>query len=135
MASADQDLKNVLILDENYAATAADLAADFPDLRLQAGMSGELPAEDVTGLIAQFAPVDDGLLAMLPNLRAVLKLGRSYYNIDIAAVRERGLSFGCVPRKGPNCVAELAMTLILALSKDLIVSNEAVSLGAYRYRG
>ena len=27
------------------------------------------------------------------------------------------------------------MTLILALSKDLIISNEAVSLGAYRYRG
>ena len=40
-----------------------------------------------------------------------------------------------MPRKGPNCVAELALTLILALSKDLVVGNEAVSLGAYRYRG
>ena len=69
------------------------------------------------------------------TLQAVLKLGRSYFNIDVDAVRKRGLRFGCAPRKGPNCVAELAMTLILALSKDLVVSNEAVALGAYRYRG
>ena len=40
-----------------------------------------------------------------------------------------------MPRKGPNCVAELALTLVLALSKDLVISNESVTLGAYRYRG
>jgi lactate dehydrogenase-like 2-hydroxyacid dehydrogenase len=41
----------------------------------------------------------------------------------------------CAPRKGPNCVAELAMTLILALSKDLLISHHSVAEGAYRLRG
>ena len=129
----------VLMADEGYEAAAADLAEQYPDLNLvcadDSSDAGSLASGDVAGLIAGTAPVDEALLGRLPNLRAVLKLGRSYHNIDMDAVRGRALEFACVPRKGPNCVAELALTLILALSKDLVINNEAVSLGAYRYRG
>ncbi len=131
--------KTILLADAGYDAAAAALAADYPELNIIALDAGDdvkaLASGDVIGLIADTATVDAALLEALPNLQAVLKLGRSYFNIDVEAVRQRGLSFGCVPRKGPNCVAELAMTLILSLSKDIIVSNEAVALGAYRYRG
>ena len=131
--------QTVLVADAGYESAAAELAAQFPDLNVLcpdgAGDAMSLAADGVVGLIAQTAMVDEALLTALPNLRAVLKLGRSYFNIDVGAVHARDLSFGCVPRKGPNCVAELAMTLILALSKDLIISNESVTLGAYRYRG
>ena len=129
----------VLLADAGYEAAAADLAAEYPDLDVLcpdgAGDALSLASGDIAGLIAQTATVDETLLAKLGNLNAVLKLGRSYFNIDVDAVRGRGLQFGCVPRKGPNCVAELTLTLILALSKDLIISNESVSLAAYRYRG
>lgn len=129
----------ILMADAGYETAAADLAAECPDLKLlcadESAGALALASSDVAGLIAGTASVDEQLLNALPNLRAVLKLGRSYYNIDMGAVRGRGLEFACVPRKGPNCVAELALTLILALSKDLIINNEAVSLGAYRYRG
>lgn len=139
MANENDMKQTVLIADAGYEAAAADLAAQFPDLDMlcvdEADNANALATGDVSGLIAQTATVDAGLLAAMPGLRAVLKLGRSYFNIDVDAVKARGLRFGCVPRKGPNCVAELAMTLILALSKDLVISNEAVSLGAYRYRG
>ena len=131
--------QTVLMADAGYESAAADLAEEFADLKIVcADESADLAAlasGDVLGLIAGTATVDDALLAALPNLRAVLKLGRSYFNIDVDAVRARGLTFECVPRKGPNCVAELAMTLILALSKDLVISNESVTLGVYRYRG
>ena len=131
--------KTILIADEGYEAAAADLAADYPDLTVlcadDSSDARSLASGDIAGLIAGTAAVDETLLSGLPNLSAVLKLGRSYHNIDMDAVRGRGLEFGCVPRKGPNCVAELALTLILALSKDLVINNEAVSLGAYRYRG
>ena len=131
--------KTILLADAGYDAAAAALAADYPDLNIIALDAGDdvkaLASSAVMGLIADTATVEVALLEALPNLQAVLKLGRSYFNIDVEAVRQRGLSFGCVPRKGPNCVAELAMTLILSLSKDIIVSNEAVALGAYRYRG
>ncbi len=131
--------KTILLADAGYDAAAAALAADYPELNIIAPDAGDdakaLASSAVIGLIADTATVDAALLEVLPNLQVVLKLGRSYFNIDVEAVRQRGLSFGCVPRKGPNCVAELAMTLILSLSKDIIVSNEAVALGAYRYRG
>jgi len=129
----------VLVADGGYEAAITDLAGDFPNLDLL-GASDDADAaalanDKIVGLIADTAPIDKNLLGKMSNLRAVLKLGRSYFNIDVDALRERGTHFGCVPRKGPNCVAELALTLIMALSKDLIAGNEAVSLGAYRYRG
>ncbi len=129
----------ILICDPGYDQAAADLAADYPKLKLLCASdsvdAAALASDAVAGLIAQTASVDAALLEALPNLKVALKLGRSYFNIDAAALRARGIDFGCVPRKGPNCVAELALTLILALSKDLVVGNEAVSLGAFRYRG
>ena len=133
-------MKNtVLIADEGYDAAAADLAQTYPDLHVlcpdDSSDALSLASGNVVGLIAGTAAVDEALLDALPNLRAVLKLGRSYTNIDVDALRGRGLTFACVPRKGPNCVAELALTLVLALSKDLVISNESVTLGAYRYRG
>ena len=138
MANAGETYK-VLVADAGYEAAIADLTSQFPNLHIfSAGGEAEATALDrgeIAGIIADTAPIDADLLDKLPNLRALLKLGRSYFNIDAAAARERGIHFGCVPRKGPNCVAELALTLIMALSKDLIAGSEAVSLGAYRYRG
>ncbi len=129
----------ILIADSEYADSAAELAAEFAGLDLLCPHDGqraaELAANDIDGLIAQTAPVDEALLGKLGRLRAVVKLGRSYHNIDTAAVRRRRLTFACAPRKGPNCVAELALTLIMALSKDLIRSHESVAVAAYSYRG
>ena len=139
MSNANSTQSKILIADSGYDAAIADLSSEFPGLDLL-GAGDEtdaaaLASDEIVGVIAGTAAVDDALLAKMGNLRAVLKLGRSYFNIDVDAVRQRGLTFACVPRKGPNCVAELAMTLIMALSKDLIVGHEAVTLGAYRYRG
>ena len=129
----------ILIADSEYADSAAELAAEFAGLDLlcphDKQAAAELAASDIDGLIAQTAPVDEELLGELDSLRAVVKLGRSYDNIDAAAVRRRRLTFACVPRKGPNCVAELALTLIMSLSKDLIRSHESVAVAAYSYRG
>lgn len=130
MANTDGERQTVLILDDGYEDAVASLASDFPALQLVTQPTGE-----IHGLIAQAAQVDADLLDALPNLRTALKLGRSYFNFDMPALRRRGINFATVPRKGPNCVAELALTLIMALSKDLVNGHEAVALGAYRYRG
>lgn len=129
----------ILITEAQYAPHVAEVAAQFPDLTLlcvdENSDARALADPEVVGLITQAAPVNDELLDALPGLRVVLKNGRNYQNVDAAAVRARGMTLGCVPRKGPNCVAELAMTMILALSKDLLISHTAVADGAYRLRG
>ena len=129
----------ILIADSSYASTVAEIASDYPQLNLICANddqdANQLASNDIHALIAQTASVDDDLLGKMDNLSAVLKVGRSYHNVDVDAVRQRNLTLACVPRKGPNCVAELAITFILSLSKDLIISNESVTTGAYRYRG
>lgn len=135
----NQQRVKVLITDSRYAAFVAEVGARFPEVELLCPAEGQdaiaLAAPDISGLITQSATVDQALLDALPGLRVVLKNGRSYHNVDVDAARARGLTLACVPRKGPNCVAELAMTLILALSKDLVISHESVADGAYRLRG
>ncbi|MCB0046540.1 MAG: hypothetical protein KDD92_14040 [Caldilineaceae bacterium] len=129
----------VLITEPKYADHVATVASDFPDLELicatEDAIAGVSTVDDVQGLLVLAGKVDSRLLDALPGLRAVVKNGRNYQNVDVEAVRARGLTLACVPRKGPNCVAELAMTLVLALSKDLAVSHAGVIDGAYRYRG
>ncbi len=129
----------ILIADTGYAPTVEMLKPDFPQLNLlcpnDTQQVEELASGEIDGVITDTAPVDDALLGHLENLNTVVKLGRNYFNVDVDAVRRRNITFACVPRKGPNCVAELALTLILALSKDLVISNESVASGGYRYRG
>jgi phosphoglycerate dehydrogenase-like enzyme len=123
----------VLVLDDEFRSALPEVAARYPGLDLH--VAGDADDAAVAGVITQLAPLDADLVGRFGGLRAVLKLGRSHHNIDVDAVRARGVAFGSVPRKGPNCVAELAVTFVLALSKDLLVSHESVSEGAYRYRG
>lgn len=130
--------ERVLILDDEYNDTIPEVAPEVPNVELIAStaLTGDVGSlADVRAVVTQFAPVDDALLGSLPGLRAVLKMGRNHENVDTAAVRRRGLSFAVTPRKGPNCVAELALTFILALSKDLMISHRSVAEGAYRLRG
>ncbi len=137
--SQTQERWRVLITDAEFAGTVPEVARRFETLELvcadEARDAHALASPGIVGLVTQSAPVDRPLLDALPDLRVVLKMGRSYFNVDVDAVRGRGLAFGSVPRKGPNCVAELAMTLILALSKDLLISHQSVASGAYRLRG
>ncbi len=137
--SEGKDRLHILIADAEYASSIPEVAPRFENLELvcadETHSARSLASPDFDGLVSQFESVDRTLLDALSNLRVVLKMGRSYYNVDVGAVRERGLVLGSVPRKGPNCVAELAMTLILALSKDLLISHKSVAEGAYRLRG
>ncbi len=129
----------VLVADQEFAAALPDLAARHLNLQL-VGVdethdlcSLAVGAFDV--LVTQSAKVDASLLNTLQGLQLVLKLGRNYSNVDVEAVRARNVRFVATPRKGPNCVAELALTFVLALSKDLLIAHESVETGAYRLRG
>jgi phosphoglycerate dehydrogenase-like enzyme len=129
---------DVLVADEALADAVASVAPSFPDLRLRAVTARETPAQvigEAHALVTQGAPVDREVLARAEGLRLVVKLGRVYDHVDLEAVRTRGVFFGLAPRKGPNCVAEHALTLILALARDLVMAHRAVAEGAYRWRG
>jgi phosphoglycerate dehydrogenase-like enzyme len=139
MSTNDGKGYRVLITDSDYGDTVSEIAADFPALELvcpeDSGEFKDVASDDFDAVVVDKETVDADLLEDLGGVNLVLKMGRSYYNVDARAVRQRGITFASVPRKGPNCVAELAMTGILALSKDLLISHESVTSGAYRFRG
>ena len=139
MTAADNERWRVLVADSEYAETASQLAADYENLEVVCAVEDQSVQDLADGsfdaLIVQSVRVDEALLDRLSSLKSILKVGRNYENVDVAAVRRRGLTFACAPRKGPNCVAELALTLAMALSKDLLVSHDSVASGAYRLRG
>lgn len=124
----------VLVLDEEFASALGAVDAGL-QLVSAAALTTDHAAAQVSGLICQTANVDAAWLTRLPNLRVVVKMGQSYHNVDVAALRAAGVRLLLAPRKGPNCVAELALTFILALSKDLMIAHRSVVDGAYRLRG
>lgn len=129
----------VLIADSEFESSLSEVAGRFDMLELVCPSDTQtlraFADSSFDGLVTKFEPIDHALLDAITGLRVVLKMGRNYFNVDAAAVRKRGLIFASAPRKGPNCVAELALTFILALSKDLLASHESVAEGAYRMRG
>ena len=98
-----------------------------------AALAALLPAADA--LVTQTLPIDSQLLAAAPRLKLIQRYGTRPDGIDLDAARARGVAVATMPLHGCIAVAELAMTLILALSKNLVRAHEATATGAYRDLG
>jgi phosphoglycerate dehydrogenase-like enzyme len=108
----------------SVAATPADATAPS---------AGELQAADVIATRTQ--PVMAATIAASPNLKLIQKYGGRPDRIDLDAARAAGVPVAIMPLRGCIAVAELAMTLILALSKQLIEAHVATAEGRYRDLG
>ena len=86
-------------------------------------------------ILTQRRAIGAGLLAAAPGVRLIQKYGRREDGIDLAAAREAGVTVAVMPLGGCIAVAELAMTLIMALSKQLVTAHRAVVEGSYRDLG
>jgi D-3-phosphoglycerate dehydrogenase len=65
------------------------------------------------------------LLERAPSLRLLVRAGSGLDNIDLDAVRARGISFTHIPEPGAQAVAELAFAFMLALSRSLIQADRS----------
>jgi phosphoglycerate dehydrogenase-like enzyme len=92
-------------------------------------------ARGADAVLTQARPVDAELIAAASGLKLIQKYGRREDGIDLAAARAAGVTVAVMPLRGCIAVAELAMTLILALSKQLITAHQATTGGAYRELG
>ncbi len=88
-----------------------------------------------THLVTRARPTTAATLAAAPNLQLIQKYGGRPDRIDRNAARASGVTVAVMPLVGCIAVAELAMTLVLALSKQLVEAHTATVTGAYRERG
>jgi phosphoglycerate dehydrogenase-like enzyme len=92
-----------------------------------------LPEAEV--IVTQDQPVTAALIAAAPKLRLIQRYGARPLGIDLAAAQAANVAVATMPLHGCIAVAELAMTLILALSKNLIKAHDATVRGSYRDLG
>jgi len=87
------------------------------------------PAEGLLCLLTD--RVDRGLLEAAPRLRAISNLAVGADNVDLDAVRARGIPVGYTPGVLTETTADLAFALILAAARRLPEGERAVREGAW----
>lgn len=94
-----------------------------------------LDGDGADALVTKAAAVDASVLAAAPAARFVQKYGGREDGIDLGAAEAAGVTVATMPLRGCIAVAELATTLILALSKQLVVAHRLTVEGRYRELG
>jgi glyoxylate reductase len=113
--------------------SAGGLRLIAPDTAGAEALAHLLPQAEI--IITQDQPVTAEMIAAAPKLRLVQRYGSRPLGIDMPAALAAGVAVATMPLHGCIAVAELAMTLILGLSKNLIKAHDATVSGAYRDLG
>jgi len=89
-------------------------------------------ADGSSALIVQWAKINDELLARLPALRVISRLGIGYDMIDVDAATRRGIAVANTPAYCVDEVTTHTLALILSLSRGLISYDREVRSGVWQ---
>ncbi|MEQ1951861.1 2-hydroxyacid dehydrogenase [Mesorhizobium sp. CN2-181] len=87
---------------------------------------------DAEILVTQLAPLSDGMMKRLPDLKLVAVSRGGPVNIDMAAARRNGIRVVNVPGRNATAVAEFALGAILAETRLIRVGHESMRAGEWR---
>ena len=73
---------------------------------------------DADALIIRSDKITSEMIAAAKNLRIVVRAGAGYDNVDLAAATERGIVVMNTPGQNSNAVAELAIALMIYMSRN-----------------
>jgi glyoxylate reductase len=89
-------------------------------------------AEGADALLTMLTdPIDGALLDAAPTIRAIANLAVGTDNIDLEAARDRGVAVGSTPGVLTDATADLAMALILAITRRLPEGEARVREGRW----
>ena len=113
------------VLEETYTAHKLWLAADRD--ALIASLAGRIDAVATSGTKG----MDDATMAKLPNLKMISHFGVGVDSIDTDAAKRRGVMVSNTPDVLTDDVADIAMGLIIAVSRKLVVGDRYVREGKW----
>ena len=76
-------------------------------------------ASKATGILVRELLIDAEALACMPNLKAIVRYGVGYDNIDVDAARKKNVRVANVQGYGNHSVSDHALALMYALTRDL----------------
>jgi hydroxypyruvate reductase len=100
--------------------------------------AGKPPAEVFTAeqlqrvramITAGGTPLGGAMMDMMPSMRAIVCYGTGYDGVDLAAAAQRGIAVGHSPAANAAAVADLAVTLMLAVTRRLLPADNYVRSG------
>lgn len=137
MTTTDQPLPHLLIANPFHADTVAILDTQYQTHKL---WMLDSPLEQ-QALIERLSPVcravataswaTNPLIYQLPNLQVISCFGVGTDGIDFATTRARGIAVTNTPKVLDDAVADLAMGLVLATSRNLINADRYVRDGRW----
>src|SRR5882757_3315268 len=87
---------------------------------------------DIRAMItAGGTPLGGNMMDLMPKLRAIVCYGTGYDGVDLAAVAKRKITLGHSPGANAASVADIAVTLMLATTRRLLVADDYVRSGSW----
>ncbi|AFL68341.1 phosphoglycerate dehydrogenase [Sulfurospirillum barnesii] len=119
----------------------AELKAHFSDVRLNADNALKTPTdiiaflEDVEGAIVGREVIDEAILAHTPSLKILSRYGVGLDNLDVEAMKKRGIALGWSGGTNANSVAEITLSFMLSLIRNLHISTTLLKQGIWKPNG
>ena len=82
-----------------------------------------------------FARLDADAIAALPNLQVIANFGVGYDNVDVGAASARGIAVTNTPDVLTDDVADLAVGMLIALTRGIVAGDGHVRTGAWAAQG
>ena len=76
-------------------------------------------------------PLGGAMMDTMPKLDAIVCYGTGYDGVDLAAAAQRGIAVGHSPAANAAAVADLAVTLMLAVTRRLLPADNYVRNGSW----
>lgn len=90
--------------------------------------------EGIDGLIAGLEPLNKKVLKSAPGLKAIARVGIGMDNVDQEAAKEFGIRVSNTPDGPTSAVAELCLSSLLAIGRQLIPSNTDLHNSVWKKR-
>ena len=120
----DPDLERKL-----FAAAGVELVA--AQCRTEADVIAA--AAGCAGILLQYAPITESVVAALPQLGIVSRIGAGFDTVDTAACARHGIWVSNSPDYGVGEVATHALALVLALIRNIVAYNRDIRAGKWHY--
>jgi hydroxypyruvate reductase len=92
-------------------------------------------ADQLSGVRAMITaggtPLPGAMMDTLPALQAIVCYGTGYDGVDLAAAASRKIAVGNSPAANASSVADIAMTLMLAVTRRLLPADDYVRSGSW----
>ncbi len=124
----------IAIIDSGYKSYTYEqdlFARNGYDLKIFPSYSGDPAdkikiAEEASGILVRHTRIDREFLAAMKNLRAVVRYGVGYDNIDVPACTAAGVKVANVRGYANHAVAEHAVALMLSCTRGMWNTREQV---------